>query len=392
MKLIAQKLSSGKALASLFVLTTLGILVCTLWPFDFFASNRVSWLESGNGARIGRRGLLVSPIPVAPFSTLAASDSFTLELWVKPEHLDSMYTIVDIFQQDNRERFRIQQYYDSLVVSHNLRGASGGWIRTKMDVGNAFQGGKSTLVTVTSGKKGTSVYFDGKHARSVPTFVISPRELSGRLVLGTSAFHLEPWFGDVYGLAIYPREFSADEVAAGYHGWTNNEHASNNANATSIAKYEFSEHQGNITHNQVAGGAGLLIPKYFNVPAHSFFTPPWLEFDASWSFFWDVVRNIVGFMPFGFFLCALLERRGKSGHAVLWSTLAGGMLSFSVEFLQAYIPQRESGITDIITNTSGAAVGALLLRWELVRRLMALKPAEQSPAADSVTAPASHPR
>jgi VanZ family protein len=41
-------------------------------------------------------------------------------------------------------------------------------------------------------------------------------------------------------------------------------------------------------------------------------------------------------------------------------------MSFVVEVLQAYIPRRVSGMTDIITNTLGAALGAFLARSAVV--------------------------
>jgi VanZ family protein len=50
--------------------------------------------------------------------------------------------------------------------------------------------------------------------------------------------------------------------------------------------------------------------------------------------------------------------------------LPDGRLSFVVEVVQAYIPQRDSGITDIITNTLGSALGALLARPTLIRAIL----------------------
>ncbi len=75
-------------------------------------------------------------------------------------------------------------------------------------------------------------------------------------------------------------------------------------------------------------------------------------------------------MPFGFAICALLSGSGRFGRALLYTTLLGALLSFSIELMQASIPQRASGITDIITNTLGAFLGALLLRSKFISQML----------------------
>ncbi len=74
----------------------------------------------------------------------------------------------------------------------------------------------------------------------------------------------------------------------------------------------------------------------------------------------DVVLNIFLFMPFGFGLAANLRGKGKSWPAAFFSTwIAGALLSYCIEFLQIYIPARDSGWEDVFTNSTGAAIGFL---------------------------------
>ena len=54
------------------------------------------------------------------------------------------------------------------------------------------------------------------------------------------------------------------------------------------------------------------------------------------------------------------------------ATLVGGLLSLTVEFLQYYIPRRDSSLTDVITNTTGSLLGALIAHPELVRAALRL--------------------
>jgi VanZ family protein len=363
--------------AGLCILNVLGILVCTLWPFDFFAQNRVTWLEQTNGVRLRSRGVLVTQEPLNSTGSQFPNGPVTLEVWIEPSRDDSMFTILDVFQPNNHLRFRLQQYFPGLVVSHNNHAPNGNPVRAKVDVSDVLQRNKASFVTITSGTNGTSVYVNGKHNRTFSYFKISLQDFSGRLSFGNSAFHLEPWFGEVYGLAIYPREFTAEEVLSSYRNWIG-ENATASETRSLVAKYTFSERSGDVVHNQVSGGANLIVPKNFMVAQHSFLMAPWHEFEPTWIYFWDVLRNVVGFMPMGFFFCAWCYLSGRTRHAIAYSVLSGAVLSLSVEVLQAYIPQRESGITDIITNTSGAAIGALIAQSKMFQRLLTRRPAATS--------------
>ena len=71
--------------------------------------------------------------------------------------------------------------------------------------------------------------------------------------------------------------------------------------------------------------------------------------------------NILLFVPFGFGVCAQLRKRG----AGRWSSLlvalaAGAVVSYLVEFLQLYIPDRDSGWEDVISNSIGSVAGFFL--------------------------------
>ncbi len=72
--------------------------------------------------------------------------------------------------------------------------------------------------------------------------------------------------------------------------------------------------------------------------------------------------NILLFVPFGFGLSLKLRERGNSGLKVLLLIMAAGAsLSYCIEFLQIFIPTRDSGWEDVFTNTTGSVVGYFFL-------------------------------
>ena len=96
-----------------------------------------------------------------------------------------------------------------------------------------------------------------------------------------------------------------------------------------------------------------------------------------WTWF-DLVSNLLGYLPLGFLFFVALVRSGRRGRdAALYSVIAGTLLSFAMETLQNYLPMRVSSNVDLALNSLGTAVGvgigvALnrrggIARWQKVR-------------------------
>jgi glycopeptide antibiotics resistance protein len=64
----------------------------------------------------------------------------------------------------------------------------------------------------------------------------------------------------------------------------------------------------------------------------------------------------------GFLLCAYFTSVRQVKHGVWAVIVLSAIVSFTIEVLQAYLPTRDSGPTDVITNSLGTAVGAGLYR------------------------------
>lgn len=76
-----------------------------------------------------------------------------------------------------------------------------------------------------------------------------------------------------------------------------------------------------------------------------------------WSIF-DVVINIVGYIPLGLLIVFALYPRFQRVWAVTFATILGTLLSMSMEGVQYFLPHRVTSILDLITNASGTLIGA----------------------------------
>lgn len=74
----------------------------------------------------------------------------------------------------------------------------------------------------------------------------------------------------------------------------------------------------------------------------------------------DIALNILLFIPFGFGLGSKLLRSKSWKTALVYTTLAGTLFSYGIELAQLYIPARDSGWNDVVTNTAGSLLGFLI--------------------------------
>ena len=68
----------------------------------------------------------------------------------------------------------------------------------------------------------------------------------------------------------------------------------------------------------------------------------------------DFLLNIALFMPLG----AALARQGRPAARVAWYA---ALLSTAIELSQFFIPGRDPSVGDVLANTSGAVLGALVV-------------------------------
>lgn len=78
--------------------------------------------------------------------------------------------------------------------------------------------------------------------------------------------------------------------------------------------------------------------------------------------FLDVIANLLLFLPLGFSVAWLARKRSLAG--VTGLVLAtSALLSFAVEFLQVYLPERDPSLVDVINNTAGGLLGSAVFHF-----------------------------
>lgn len=96
-----------------------------------------------------------------------------------------------------------------------------------------------------------------------------------------------------------------------------------------------------------------------------------------WSGF-DLVANLIGYLPLGALLFGAMVRSGRPVRAALLVAVLGStLLSFTMELLQNWLPQRVPSNIDLLLNGLGGALGAAfglmvhglggVARWQTLR-------------------------
>jgi glycopeptide antibiotics resistance protein len=86
------------------------------------------------------------------------------------------------------------------------------------------------------------------------------------------------------------------------------------------------------------------------------------------SFNEDIIINLLGFLPLGFILDATLIKLGRifEKRYLLITVSFCFTASLIIEIAQAWIPSRSSDILDLILNTPGALIGAIILKFFII--------------------------
>jgi hypothetical protein len=343
-------------------LVTLSILVlgATLtagwWPFSFAAENSVAWSPKQGGLRFAGRGLVASK-GAFEASEGDPADLCSMELWIEPDLSWGSSALLTFYRPGRTATIQIRQSGDDLVFA--TFGAPAPRARRQVFVDHVFRTGQRVLITLVSAGDGLEIYVDGSLRTSATHVSMRRSDFTGNLIVGNAHNGNLSWAGTFLGVALYERALNALEIRENDRQWRQDRQQIARRSSP-LALYLFDEGKGAVVHNTGRTGPDLGIPEKYSVPEPALLVPFWREFHASREYVKDLAVNIFGLLPLGFCSAALWTRSKGPRRCLLYATSFGFAVSLTIEVLQAYMPTRSSGSTDLITNTLGAALGAWL--------------------------------
>jgi len=339
-----------------------GLLTVGLWPFAFRVPNRVGRLKDRAGLSFQPDGIVYEPEP-ADWSAGGEPDepmAFTLELWLEPGQVPptDLFDILSIDDGGFPSGIVLFQWKTELLLRVRDHARRRGF--REVGPGGVLANRTPCCITVTVAPSGTTFYSNGSLLKNYPDFKVPNSRLNGRLVLGNAAAGKHPWVGNLFGLAIFNRALDASEVVQNYKLWTNHQAERLGTESGLAALYLFNEGEGQWAHDLSPNRHRLLIPERYEVLQKRV-----LELDPiGLSDLDDTAINILGFLPFGFIVYRYRRLAKPDGRFrnVVWVVCLGAIISLTIELTQVWLPNRTSSTNDLICNTLGTFLGALLAR------------------------------
>jgi hypothetical protein len=328
----------------------IGYLIVGLWPFNFRAHNRAQLARDG-------KGLHFDPLAIATGGDISFGSAFSIEMLVSADaeaigNIRSFFSIYDGILPDN---IYAAQWKDEFLVRFAYADSKGRRRYREIGIGNALPIGKQRFIAIVSGTGGTSLYLEGQLVKTYPRVVLRPWSLHGKLILGDSPNKSEAFTGTIFGLALFNRALDPLDVGRHHLLWKMSRAEDLSTEPELAGLYLFDRLQGRAVKDLSRFARTLLIPQYYRI-----IHPRVLSWEG-WMNVQDIVINILGFVPFGYFFFIYRYRNGggQISH-IAAAILASAIVSAAIELTQVFLPTRSSSMKDLICNILGGAVGIIL--------------------------------
>ena len=347
----------------------LSILLVTLYfglRFKGFRlENHVTYLQGESGIHFERFG--IAYIKLDDLKKNTSLNEFTIELALKPERSETygFNIIMSINGGKDAGQFIVGQWQSHVIIMNgddysNKR-------KTKRMSADVFKKPYSKMMlTVTTGEKGSDLFINGELIGSRPDLtLIIPAENKMFLTLGNSVYGNNSWKGNMYGFTLYDYVLPHEKIKRHFKIWEDTKRYTGLKENNSLLFYDFNRKDKAESIGTVKKEQALNIPVYFPVLEKRILVAPWKGLSLNESSIKDITINLFGFIPMGFILYALfLNLSISQARSMLFSVLLCFIISLFIEITQTWIPSRSSQLLDLMLNTMGGLIGAIIA-WRI---------------------------
>ena len=338
------------------------IALLTLWfglrPFNFIPPNDVQNDTANHQAMFNQslakgtqesRGAAFTPQPISFDHSTGITFHIKLTPQRKPDGLGHILSFNDGHKQ---AAFSITQWQDHLELFTRRPLAAKGY--QEASVRNILPPGKPVTLTIASSPDATAVFVNSTLVRRLPGFAFfqDAENTTGQLILGNNAAGTQPWHGSIEEITLYNQ--SDRDAPNGLPA------------AQPLLHYTFATIDNQTVPNRANSLHALHVPEHFTPLARTLLVSfPIDELGSDWLWL-DILINIIGFMPLG--LCfALMLDQGQFSPWMHFGTVVAicFLFSLAIEAAQAFLPNRDSSLLDLLCNTLGAGLAAArFIEWK----------------------------
>ncbi len=371
------EMASSKLTIPLLILVGVVTLLFGLWPLNFFPENRVRWLSQQDGIQFYKQGLSSRRASGgviygdSPFDIRTKTHAFepaTIEIYLEPHEKRGGRAahIVSFYDGYPRSPLVIGQWKSNLVIRSRDNENEARDTYREIDLERGMNPNEKKLITIASGPDRTEIYVNGEPARSYDIrALIGVENFCGHLNLGNSPVGHHGWVGNLYGLALYDKLLTSEQIQQHHMLWANKpEDMSAAGDPEPLILYTFTEQAGDSVLNRAGDTNHLHIPPAFKPLRSSVLIRFWRDIGWNMGTATDILVNVLGFVPFGYCLLVYLigHRHMLSRQAAFLTVLAGATLSLIIESSQMGLPTRTPSSLDFLCNTVGAALAVIVFR------------------------------
>jgi hypothetical protein len=352
------KYLSPRLLAIMIVVLT---LFFGLRPKEWTPINNVQWLSSERALSFQHPSIAYVD-DVQSFGNHQSSEDFSIQIVIAPENIlrGGYRPILTIHGGDDCNQLTLWQWGASVIV---MNGNDYDYSKKspRLSAKDSLVPGELSLITVTSSGLNTYLYMGGKLASKTQNsrLVIPHTPDKMRLILGNSVYGKHSWDGEIYGVAMTSVALSEMRVKSLYDNWMSRISPVFEPVDDLRLLYTFNEGKGRLVTDETGLNPSLQLPSRLIVLQRAFLSPPWEHFRLNLVCLIDVLVNVIGFIPIG--AVAYYWSRGTHTPYRRYSipvTLAFCFcLSLGIESVQAWLPNRDSSLLDLVLNTCGAWLG-----------------------------------